>query len=536
MSTFSIVGLCETWSKTNSQFCDLLPSHVLYSTIRKKRRKKGRCAGGLCVFVNKTLEKHIKHVYSYNKDIEVIVLSIDRCLFSAEKDILFCYVYIPPINSVVYTSEENGINIFETVLLTLSVKFNDPLLIVAGDLNSRTGNTNDFIVNDSCVNTPFEEWYTSDNFSIPRSSKDSVVNLFGLSLAELCCTFNLHILNGRSNDDLLGEYTFTANDGKSTVDYFITSTNLFPYIECFKVDNLDESDHFPIICKFQIDSREMSKNDHHVSNTAGMEVSNTDRYKWDNSKAPIFLDTLTDDYHSEKLLECMDSIECDINISIDKFVNTVKSAASSMKTQKNKYKPRNQTIKWKNKQPAWWNEKCDKAKCDKYTALKKFRTTNSGLDWQDYCVKKRTFKNLCNSCKIRSMKEKRKHVLSVKNDPEKFWKLIKSNTGAIHQINITADRWYNYFKTLLNQKVSISAEYQENVSDYLLSHEAMCFDCTLNDPVMLNTEISYKEITDAIKSLATNKSPGTDMLQIEFFKCKLLFSLSGSMELPHFHT
>ena len=51
-----------------------------------------------------------------------------------------------------------------------------------------------------------------------------------------------------------------------------------------------------------------------------------------------------------------------------------------------------------------------------------------------------------------------------------------------------------YFKTLLNQKVSISAEYQENVSDYLLSHEAMCFDCTLNDPVMLNTEISYKEM------------------------------------------
>ena len=47
----------------------------------------------------------------------------------------------------------------------------------------------------------------------------------------------------------------------------------------------------------------------------------------------------------------------------------------------------------------------------------------------------------------------------------------------------------------------------------------MCFDCTLNHPVMLNTEISYKEITDAIKSLATNKSPGTDMLQIEFFKC-----------------
>ena len=71
-----------------------------------------------------------------------------------------------------------------------------------------------------------------------------------------------------------------------------------------------------------------------MSNTAGKEVSNTDRYKWDNSKAPIFLDTLTDDYHSEKLLESMDIIEGDINISIDKFVNTVKSAASSMKTQK----------------------------------------------------------------------------------------------------------------------------------------------------------------------------------------------------------
>ena len=136
----------------------------------------------------------------------------------------------------------------------------------------------------------------------------------------------------------------------------------------------------------------MSKNDQHVSNTAGIEVSNTDRYIWDNSKASIFLDTLTDDYHSEKLLESMDSIEGDITISRGKFVNTVKSAASSMKTQKNKYKPRNQTIKWKNRQPAWWNEKCDKAKCDKYTALEKFRTTNTGLDWQDYCVKNELLK------------------------------------------------------------------------------------------------------------------------------------------------
>ena len=40
-----------------------------------------------------------------------------------------------------------------------------------------------------------------------------VFNQFGQSLADLCCIFNIHIINGRLYDDTDGNYTCTANKG-----------------------------------------------------------------------------------------------------------------------------------------------------------------------------------------------------------------------------------------------------------------------------------------------------------------------------------
>lgn len=67
----------------------------------------------------------------------------------------------------------------------------------------------------------------------------------------LCCTFNVHIINGRLYDDTDGNYTFTANDGTSVVDYNIASSDLFRHVSYFNVENRDESVHFPLHCQFK---------------------------------------------------------------------------------------------------------------------------------------------------------------------------------------------------------------------------------------------------------------------------------------------
>ena len=67
----------------------------------------------------------------------------------------------------------------------------------------------------------------SDFFELPQRPKDLHQNTFGLSLIELCKTYGIHILNGRSPGYTEGEITCTANDSYSLAGYFTASSNLF---------------------------------------------------------------------------------------------------------------------------------------------------------------------------------------------------------------------------------------------------------------------------------------------------------------------
>ena len=49
----------------------------------------------------------------------------------------------------------------------------------------------DFIMDDNGV-------YESDEFDKERNTKDSHTNNFGISIIELCKTYGIHILNGRT--------------------------------------------------------------------------------------------------------------------------------------------------------------------------------------------------------------------------------------------------------------------------------------------------------------------------------------------------
>ena len=120
---------------------------------------------------------------------------------------------------------------------------------MAGDLNARVKDFQDFISNDD-LRSVFNEdiQYPSDSFDIKRNSMDTQYNRFGLSLIELCCTYDVHILNGRTPGDKCGNFTCIANNGSSLVDYMICSTDLFKHVSNFQVLENDLTVHFPIQC------------------------------------------------------------------------------------------------------------------------------------------------------------------------------------------------------------------------------------------------------------------------------------------------
>ena len=65
---------------------------------------------------------------------------------------------------------------------------------------------------------------------------DKDINTFGRQLLNLCITLGIHIVNERCGDDTdIGEYTYIAPSGKSVIDYFLMSTDLFDHFEIFYV-------------------------------------------------------------------------------------------------------------------------------------------------------------------------------------------------------------------------------------------------------------------------------------------------------------
>ena len=82
----------------------------------------------------------------------MIFLKLKKTFFQLSKDTIVGFVYIPPQGSPFYnTNEGNGIVMLHTVIEIIMLKYDDFNLILTGDFNSRTGNSEDYIVDDDAT-------------------------------------------------------------------------------------------------------------------------------------------------------------------------------------------------------------------------------------------------------------------------------------------------------------------------------------------------------------------------------------------------
>lgn len=109
-------------------------------------------------------------------------------------NVLLIFAYIPPQNDFNYYL----IDFFDRVRLirqSTSCKHT----IIMGDLNSRIGNF------DHC------------DFTLCRSVKDLTVNTRGKILIDKILEMDLNILNGNSESDCSGDFTFVNHNGQSSM-------------------------------------------------------------------------------------------------------------------------------------------------------------------------------------------------------------------------------------------------------------------------------------------------------------------------------
>ena len=128
-----------------------------------------------------------------------MTMTIDKSIFfNLQKSLQVRVAYNPPENSY-YCNEDLYIEI--SAHLTRS-NSNSPVILI-GDLNSRTGEIQDFEDTDK---KHTKHTIGRQTFLKPRKNQDKTVNNMGQQLIELCKAHDLQ--NGRSIGDSQGSFTF----------------------------------------------------------------------------------------------------------------------------------------------------------------------------------------------------------------------------------------------------------------------------------------------------------------------------------------
>ena len=319
LSEYDIISLVETWTDCDSSV-PVIDGYDVYFIHGQRRSRRGRNPGGIAVYVRNTLRQCVKCICKTDFG---VYLKIYKAYFTdLEHDIIFPCVYIPCESSTFYDirNEKNGINeMFDELIDIMS---QNDYVILMGDLNARTAEAPDYIIDDNTDYLSLPDWWSADNFSIPRQSRDKhAMNNFGRSLINYCKQFQIHMLNGRSPHDQSGEYTFCSATGQSVVDYILVSSCLFDKITNFSVGTRDESDHFPISCYLLL-SCPPRVND--VGQSAFHGQQTPVRFSWENAKLDEYQALLSDHVTADLLNSMASHVERrDVNSAVNAIVEGI---------------------------------------------------------------------------------------------------------------------------------------------------------------------------------------------------------------------
>ncbi|CAC5358656.1 unnamed protein product [Mytilus coruscus] len=212
---------------------------------------------------------------------------------------------------------ENPSNIVVTDAYRLDLK-EKGTVFVCGDLNSRIGETNDFLYNDDLDKYIESVEQVQNPIISNRSSMDKFVNSFGRKLLQMCYDTGLTAANGRLGNDKHGNFTFRTANGRSVNDYLLVSPCDYELISNFEVLQLNEfSDHSPLY--FELDF---------TNNRPSQNIPKFHTYiKWDNNKNIDYIQLLHN--QQDRLLSLVNDISTldDVNDSVRKITQILYNSA-----------------------------------------------------------------------------------------------------------------------------------------------------------------------------------------------------------------
>jgi hypothetical protein len=116
---------------------------------------------------------------------------ISKTILNSHKDLYVCGTYIPPEKSKYFDKE-----IFDELEKDINQFSSRANVVILGDLNARTGKTNDSLSNEGNKHIQDQSEYSLQTKE--RESFDLTINNHGKCLIEICKNNDLRILNGRT--------------------------------------------------------------------------------------------------------------------------------------------------------------------------------------------------------------------------------------------------------------------------------------------------------------------------------------------------
>lgn len=222
LNKYDLILLLETFiSEHDEEFIvKSLPNFKIdFFSFAERNANFGRAIGGIicCVNLQSSFTKEVSFVCKRNiKLIEI-------------KNWLVLPIYLN------YNKWENS---FENLCNFINSNSEQNLIII-GDFNGR-------ISNEQNNSDMYNYINVTSTIRGVRKSKDRILNTRGRKLLELFLNFGLVVLNGRTQSDAEGEFTFIGKMGNSVIDLAVVSVSCLEIVNDFEVISHAGSDHLPI--------------------------------------------------------------------------------------------------------------------------------------------------------------------------------------------------------------------------------------------------------------------------------------------------
>lgn len=521
INSYDILGIQET--KTDDLDTIDIPG---YKVILNNRSCISRTrSGGVGLIVKEWVLPFLKVHDTKSTDL-AIFFTLSKILYrnGQFEDLMGAVVYIPPHGSR-YASEDPFLEMQETLFKYCSKGSNDNLLIF-GDINSRSSNLADYvqldyhICNSNGLRDLFEEnikilkFFETYKIPLNRTTADYNINAYGSSLLEFCKNNNFFILNGRIGSDY-ADPKLTCKE-RSTVDYFLSTANVFEYLKNFQVlefDNLFSDAHcavsLTLTLKCNVKLGEPSVQHKNIERPVYWRSDEAEKFK---EKIDI-LKVSNIEINLDRLIDADDITETQVNEIVGSinvlFENCAKeSFGSKIIKNKNKYssfKP-------------WFNRSCANARNIFHKTRKMYNTHKTDFNKSLLKSVSKNYKNTLSKNFKHFKTERIEKLRRLKTrDPKQYWKIINADKKT-NECSAPLGDLFNFYK-------SASELVTDNNSNENVDNDIIHEDINLSQNMPrnesddeLNGPITPDEILRAVKSLKNNKSPGLDNVLNEHLK------------------